>query len=74
MAVEEGRYDFLTHQVMEKLIEQKWKHCVRWYYYFYLGAYVLFLLSWSILISYPSVQLKHLYVFPTDIWRIIVEV
>lgn len=73
MAVEEGRYEILTHTVMEELVKQKWKH-VRWYYYTYLGLYFLFLISWSILIAFPSVQLKHIYAFPTDIWRIVLEV
>lgn len=74
MAVEESGYEILTHTVMEELIKQKWKYCVRWYYYTYLGLYFLFLISWSVLISFPSVQLKHCYVFPTDTWRIVVEV
>lgn len=73
MAVEEGRYDILTHSVMKELIKHKWRH-VRWHYYAYLGLYFLFLVSWSILIAFPSVQLKHVYTFPTDSWRIVLEV
>ena len=74
MAVEEGRYEILSHTVMKELIDQKWKQCVRWYYYMFLALYFLFLFSWSVLIAYPSVQLKHIYTFPDDIWRIGLEV
>lgn len=74
MAVERGQYSILTHPVMEELIRHKWKYCVRWSFYALFGVYVLFVLSWSLLIAYPSVQEKHIYIFPRDLWRIVLAV
>lgn len=73
VAVEEKRRNVLSHPVMQTLIAQKWKF-IQWVFYAYLAAYMVFLLSWTILISFPSVQNKHEYVFPRDIWRLIIAV
>lgn len=73
VAVEEKRRNVLSHPVMKTLIAQKWKF-MQWVFYSYLALYFLFLLSWTLLIAYPSVQRKHEYEFPVDIWRIAVEV
>ena len=74
MAVEKGQHSILSHPVMEELIRQKWSRCVRWSFYTLFSLYILFVLSWSLLIAYPSQQEKHRYVFPRDIWRIILIV
>ena len=74
MAVEKGQYSILSHPVMEELIRQKWTKCVRWSFYTLFSLYILFVISWSLLIAYPSIQEKHKYVFPRDIWRIILIV
>ena len=73
VAVEEKRRNILSHPVMQSLIAQKWKH-IRWAFYTYMALYILFLVSWTLLITFPSVQEKHQYTFPRDIWRILVEV
>lgn len=73
VAVEEKRRNVLSHPVMKTLIAQKWKF-MQWMFYGYLALYFLFLLSWTLLIAFPSVQQKHEYEFPKDIWRIVVEV
>lgn len=73
IAVEEKRHNILAHPVMQTLIAEKWRF-VRWRFYVHLAIYFIFLLSWSLLIAYPSVQEKHAYVFPRDLWRIIVAV
>lgn len=74
MAVEKGQYSILSHPVMAELIRQKWARCVRWSFYTLFSLYIIFVLSWSLLIAYPSQQEKHRYVFPRDIWRIILIV
>lgn len=74
MAVEKGQHSILSHPVMEELIRQKWARCVRWSFYTLFSLYILFVLSWSLLIAYPSMQEKHHYDFPRDIWRIILIV
>lgn len=74
MAVEKGQYNILSHPVMQELIRQKWIRCVRWSFYTLFLLYILFVLSWSMLIAYPSAQEKHKYVFPRDIWRILLIV
>ena len=74
MAVEKGQYSILSHPVMQELIRQKWSRCVRWSFYALFSLYILFVLSWSLLIAYPAIQEKHRYVFPRDIWRIILIV
>lgn len=73
VAVEEKRRNVLSHPVMQTLIAQKWKF-VQWVFYSYLAGYLIFLVSWTLLIAFPSVQKKHEYVFPRDIWRIVMEV
>lgn len=73
VAVEEKRHGILAHPVMQSLIAEKWRY-TRWCFYGHLLLYFIFLLSWSLLSAYPSVQEKHLYQFPTDIWRILLEV
>ncbi len=65
--------DILAHPVMKALINEKWTF-MKWLIYLDLFQYFTFLLCWSILIAYPFVQDKHEYIFPRDIWRIIVEV
>lgn len=74
MAVEKGQYSILFHPVMQELIRHKWAKCVRWSFYSLFAVYLLFVLSWSLLIAYPSVQEKHIYIFPRDIWRIVLMV
>lgn len=58
---------------MRTLIAEKWK-IIRWQFYINLVVYFIFLIAWSLLIAFPSVQEKHMYTFPVDVWRIIVEV
>lgn len=74
MAVEMRQHRVLSHPVMQELIRQKWKKCVRWSFYALFAMYIAFVLSWSLLIAYPSVQEKHIYVFPRDLWRVILAV
>lgn len=73
IAVEEKRHTILAHPVMQTLIAEKWRY-TKWCFYGHLVLYFFFLLCWSVLIAYPSVQEKHVYTFPTDCWRIILEV
>ena len=72
--MEEEEYCILTHPVMKELMTKKWQSFVRVHFYFDLLLYVIFLLTWTLLYAYPSVQEKHQYIFPRDVWRIIVEV
>ena len=74
ITVEEEEYCILTHPVMKELMTKKWQSFVRVHFYFDLLLYVIFLLTWTLLYAYPSVQEKHQYIFPRDVWRIIVEV
>ena len=71
--MEEKRRNILAHPVMQSLISEKWRF-MRWYFYIHLAFYLIFLLSWTILIAHPSVQEKHAYAFPKDAWRLIVQV
>jgi hypothetical protein len=73
VAVEEKQRGILSHPVMQTLIAQKWRF-TQWPFYLYLVGYMIFLLSWTMLIAYPSVQEKHNYIFPRDVWRILVGV
>ena len=74
ITVEEEEYSILTHPVMKELMQQKWRSFVRVHFYLDLILYVIFLLTWTLLYAYPSVQEKYQYIFPRDVWRIIVEV
>ena len=74
ITVEEEEYSILTHPVMKELLQQKWKSFVRVHFYLDLILYVIFLLTWTLLYAYPSVQEKYQYIFPRDVWRIIIEV
>lgn len=59
---------------MKELMTKKWQSFVRVHFYFDLLLYVIFLLTWTLLYAYPSVQEKYQYIFPRDVWRIVVEV
>lgn len=74
ITVEEEEYCILTHPVMKELMTKKWQSFVRVHFYFDLLLYVIFLLTWTLLYAYPSVQEKYQYIFPRDVWRIVVEV
>lgn len=73
VAVEEKHLNILSHSVMRTLIAQKWRF-IRWFFYSNLALYLVFLFCWTLLITFPSVQEKHEYIFPRDTWRIVVEV
>ena len=69
----EKRRKILAHPVMQALIDVKWRF-IRVYFYLYLAIYILFLLIWSALMSHPTLQEQHIYKFPRDIWRVVLQV
>jgi len=72
-AVEEGRDHILIHPVIKALHEVRWKF-VKPHFYIHAIFYGLFTLLWSVDFSYGSFQQQHIYNFPEDSWRIIVQV
>ena len=63
----------VAHPVMQALLEIKWKF-IRPFFFGHLAIFILFTVLWSIDFAYPSVQEKHVYNFPRDSWRVIMEV
>ena len=63
----------MAHPVMLVLTDIKWKF-ISPYFYAHLSLDVLFVLIWSVLITYPTVQEQHIYKLPEDIWRFVLQV
>ena len=71
--MDERKMHVVAHPVMQALLEIKWDF-IRPFFLVHLAGYILLMILWSIDFSYPSVQEKHVYNFPRDWWRVIVEV
>ncbi|XP_065890691.1 transient receptor potential channel pyrexia-like isoform X2 [Dysidea avara] len=67
------RYDLLTHPVIRKLLEVKWR-MIGWISFaFHSVQNLVFLAVWTTFILVP-VDKKHRYDLPSDLWRIFVLV
>ncbi|KAM5158169.1 uncharacterized protein ACMZJ9_009416 [Mantella aurantiaca] len=74
--VQARQLDIILHPVIQKLIEVKWKFFGRQQIAIALSLNLLFILSWTALGISSSLQRTETepYVFPEDIWRIVLIV
>ena len=73
IAVAEERRGVLSHPVMQAHTTIKWKFIYPLFFCHFI-SYIVFLLLWSVLIMFPTVQEQHIYKLPQDLWRIICSV
>ncbi|CAH1253679.1 TRPA1 [Branchiostoma lanceolatum] len=73
VAVQYKQYDVLQHPVFQKLIYIKWKRFARRGAWFSLFLNFFFIVTWTALAVVPAWEVRYIYSFPQDWWRIIVS-